>query len=349
MPGTTAITRSQKAPTCGISGWVEPSGLLSHEGAACRLDPRHTVVHLHGWTKALSASPIAAAEKLGFKTVCTLHDFFTACPNGGFFDYVTNTPCTRVALSMDCVTARCDKRHHAHKLFRVARSYTWREFGRLPASVHHFIALSKQSVEQLRPYLPPQAQFHWLRNVINIAKKPPVNVAANSTVVCVGRLDQEKGVTLLAEAARDLGLPIKFVGDGPLRAALEAIPGMAVTGWLAAEQVVQEIEKASILVFPSRWHETYGLVVEEAAARGVAAIVSDVSAPSERIEQGVTGWHFESGSKTGLQHALTQALTGDAAASAGMAAYERYWIDAPTPSAHVERLKALYNTVLSGS
>ena len=58
-----------------------------------RQDPASTVVHLHGYTKALSTSPALAARLAGFSTVCTLHDFFAACPNGAFYDYQREEPC----------------------------------------------------------------------------------------------------------------------------------------------------------------------------------------------------------------------------------------------------------------
>ena len=104
------------------------------------------------------------------------------------------------------------------------------------------------------------------------------------------RLDREKGVQLLAEVAKELAIPITYVGDGPLRAEIEAMPGATVTGWVARDQVYRHLSTARCLVFPSLWYETYGLTVAEAAAYGVPAIVSDISAAAERVEDGVTGW-----------------------------------------------------------
>lgn len=65
------------------------------------LNPATTIVHLHGYTKALTTSPVRAATTLGFKTVCTLHDFYTACPNGAFFDFQRRTACPKRGLSLD--------------------------------------------------------------------------------------------------------------------------------------------------------------------------------------------------------------------------------------------------------
>jgi glycosyltransferase involved in cell wall biosynthesis len=310
------------------------------------LDRRQTIVHLHGYTKALTTTPVLAASRGGFTTICTLHDFFAACPNGAFFDYRQRQPCSLRALSGRCVFTDCDKRHMAHKAYRVARGLAQRHAARFPASVRDYITLSEQSMQLLRPYLPADSCFHALSNIINVARDQPVDAGANRHLVAVGRLDAEKGVMLAAEAARHAGLPIVFVGDGPLRDDVEAT-GARVTGWLTAERVREEVEHARCLVFPSLWYETFGLVVDEAAARGIPAIVSDVSAPSERIVDGETGWLYPSGDIRALESRLRLTRDAEVVRTAGAAAYRRYWSDPSDPSRHAQRLAAIYETALA--
>jgi glycosyltransferase involved in cell wall biosynthesis len=310
------------------------------------LDPRHTILHLHGYTKALSVSPVAAAQAAGFRVICTLHDFFAACPNGAFFDYVRMAPCPRVALSVSCITASCDKRHRLHKLFRVARSVTQRQIGQFPGETGDYITLSERSTNMMRPYLPASANFHRLDNVIDIARRAPVDPAANHAITCVGRLDEEKGVRLLADAAAVTGLQVVFVGDGPLRAELEARPEVTVTGWVTPAEVVARLDQARCLVFPSLWYETFGLVVDEAAARGVPAVVSDISAAAERVKDSVTGWHFHSGDVASLAASLQKTRVDADVEAAGAAAYSAYWRDPPTRQSHAAALIGIYRKVL---
>lgn len=310
------------------------------------LDPQSSVVHLHGYTKALSTTPALAASQAGIPIVCTLHDFFAACPNGAFFDYRKQQPCRLRALSGSCALTVCDKRHPVHKAYRVVRGLSQRHVARFPASVHHYITLSNQSAELLKPYLPDRARFHPLVNIINVENAHPVDAAASSTLLVVGRLDAEKGVLLAAEAARRAALPIVFVGEGPLREAVEAT-GARVTGWLSADGVRAEIDRARCLVFPSMWYETFGLVVTEAAARGVPAIVSDIAAPAERITDGRTGWVFRSGDLDDLIRCI--ALTQDNARvrEAGASAYHEYWSNPSSPDRHTSELIAIYDRVIS--
>jgi glycosyltransferase involved in cell wall biosynthesis len=310
------------------------------------LPRERTVVHLHGYTKALTTSPVKVARRLGFPVVCTLHDFFAACPNGAFFDYAKQVPCPRRALSVGCIVTHCDKRHYVHKLFRVVRGLTQRYHGGFPRNVQHYISLSERSAAILGPYLPSAARLHRLPNVTDVTHEPQVPLADNRTIICIGRLDLEKGVRLLAEVGRQLGLGVTFVGDGPLRAEIEAIPGVSVTGWVSSDEVRQHLAQARCLVFPSLWYETYGLVVAEAAARGIPAIVSDISAAAERVQDGVTGWQFRSGDPADLARCLRLIRDDALIQAAGDAAYRAFWTNAATWRAHADRLVGVYRVAL---
>jgi glycosyltransferase involved in cell wall biosynthesis len=310
-------------------------------------DPDFTVVHLHGYTKALTASPVRAAVRRGFKVVCTLHDFFTACPNGAFFDYVESKPCMRRGLSMDCIKTNCDKRHYAHKVYRVARSAVQRSVGMLPGGVMDYITLSQRSAELLKSYLPANARYHPLENLIEVTRAPPVNVAANEAVIAVGRLDIEKGIEVLLQAAARTGVTLTLVGDGPLRALAQTQENCRITGWISPEDVLAELDKARCLVFPSLWYEAYGLVVAEAAARGVPSIVSTISAAAERVVDGVHGWHVRPGDAEDLARCLMASNNDDTLRVMGQAAYNRFWAAPPTRANHTAGLLAIYETMVA--
>ena len=322
------------------AAWAEATRIFAG------LDPRRSIVHLHGYTKALSTSPLRAAERAGIPIICTLHDFFAACPNGAFFDYQAGVPCPRTALSFSCIAAHCDKRHRAHKAFRVARAAAQR-LDAFPRRVHHYVTLSRRSAGIMRPYLPDDAHLYPLANIVEAPEAPPVDVARNQALVHVGRLDEEKGVRLLAEAAARARRPLVLVGDGPLRAALEGRPGLRITGWVSPAEVQAELSAARALAFPSLWYETFGLVVDEAASRGVPALVSDISAAAERVRAGEAGWHVPAGDIDAWARAIA-ALDDDAAVSRlGAAAHAAFWQDPPTASRHVAGLRRIYAEVLA--
>jgi glycosyltransferase involved in cell wall biosynthesis len=335
-----------KHPAAALRGlWNRAAGAALRELIA-PLDRRRCIVHLHGYTKALTAVPALAARQAGFRTVCTLHDFFAACPNGAFYDYRKQTPCPLVALSPACIAARCDKRHQAHKAYRVMRGMVQRHRAQFPGCVRDYITLSRRSAELLLPYLPDDSAFYPLENIIDAPVASPVDVAANRSLLVLGRLEAEKGVTLAAEAAQQAHWPIVFAGDGPQRAEVETLGG-EVTGWISAEHVWHELAKARCLVFPSRWYETFGLVVSEAAARGVPSIVSDISAAAERVTDGVTGWIFRSGDRDDLTRCMANLRDDAVVRAAGEAAYRQFWLSPPDRQRHTQELLSIYGRVLT--
>ena len=93
----------------------------------------------------------------------------------------------------------------------------------------------------------------------------------------VGRLAKEKNVdTLLAAFAaiqqRHSGAKLLLVGDGPLRAALGArCPQAIFTGNLSGVALAEAYASSDLFLFPSLT-ETYGNVVPEALASGLAVV-----------------------------------------------------------------------------
>jgi glycosyltransferase involved in cell wall biosynthesis len=168
-------------------------------------------------------------------------------------------------------------------------------------------------------------------------------------MVAIGRLDLEKGIEILLKAAQQSGMPLTLVGDGPLRQRAEASGVCRVTGWISREAVLAELETARCLVFPSLWYETYGLAVAEAAARGVPAIVSNICAAAERVEDGVTGWHVRAGDVDDLIRCLTIVKDNHVVQSAGQAAYASFWSSPPTRNRHIADLTAVYREILNRS
>jgi glycosyltransferase involved in cell wall biosynthesis len=113
----------------------------------------------------------------------------------------------------------------------------------------------------------------------------------------VGRISPEKGIptalAAFAAVADDLpGWDLVVAGDGPQRAALET-PGDERVRWLGYVAGRADLgalyRSCDVLVLPSR-AEPWGVVVLEAAAAGLALIVSDVvGAAVELVRPGVNG------------------------------------------------------------
>lgn len=98
-----------------------------------------------------------------------------------------------------------------------------------------------------------------------------------------GRFEPEKGFDWLLEALADTDIPLKVAGDasGYLSSG-RAIPGQVeFSGHLDREGMGEFYRHARLLVVPSLWDETFGLVVAEALSCGTPVIVSDLGALAE--------------------------------------------------------------------
>jgi glycosyltransferase involved in cell wall biosynthesis len=311
------------------------------------LDPSRTIVHVHCWTKALSSSVVASAVRAKFPVVQTVHEYFNACPTGCFYLHREREICTLKPLSLRCVLTDCDSRSYAVKLYRVARQWVTHRFGKIPGGIREYFTVSEFSRRVVEPFLPVARRMHAIGNPVEVAREPRVPASRNRAFAFVGRLSAEKGPTLLAEAARIAGVDVVFIGDGPERAAIErANPAATITGWLDPAGVAARVREARCVVVPSMWYETFGLVVLEAAACGIPAIVPTETAPSDLIVPGETGLAFPRADTERLADAL-RVMSDDATVERmGLAAYTAYWADPPTMAAHVDRLVAAYRDVI---
>ena len=218
----------------------------------------------------------------------------------------------------------------------------------MPSGIEDFVGLSRRSVELMAPHLPADARIHELENIIDLLQRPRVAIRRQGTLLYIGRLDPEKGIRILLEAADRTAESIVFVGEGPLRAEVEASGRHRVTGWKSAAEVQAELDSARCLLFPSQWYETYGLVVSEASARGVPSIVSDVSAAAERVRHGETGLIFKSGNVEALTACLIESKDAGGLDRLGAGAYDSYWANPPDRKNHTSRLLGIYDSVLEG-
>lgn len=311
------------------------------------MDLRRTVVHVHGWDKALSSSVLRAALLMGAKVLCTFHDYVSVCPNGGFYNHPRDQICRLQPLSLSCVMESCDRRGYGHKLWRVVRHSVQRRWGLLPGAIKHVVAVSDFSRRILEPFLPAGVRIHRVQNMIGVARGAAADPAVNNAYVMAGRMSREKGPHLLAAVAGRTDWPVRFVGEGESLADIRRLaPRSPVTGWLSHDDVLKEIGGARALIFPSLWHETEGLVVLEAAALGIPSVVADACAARDLVIDGETGLYFRSGDDGHLQSVMDRLQDHELVRRLGAAAYRRYWNNPRSLERHITDLERVYELVL---
>lgn len=138
-------------------------------------------------------------------------------------------------------------------------------------------------------------------------------------VLCLGRLDSQKGFDLAVEAwpsivARFPQSRLTIAGDGPERPALErriAELGLTQTielvGWVAPDSVPSLINSATLVVMPSRW-EGFPSVGLQAAAMARPIVATRVGGLRDIVADKDTGILVKPGDSVALGEAIVSLL-----------------------------------------
>ena len=251
-----------------------------------RLNPDNTIINIHGWTKALSSSVFDIAFKMKFKVVLTLHDYFTACPNGGYFNYKENKICYLNPLSWKCIICNCDSRNYVFKLYRIIRQFVQNKIIKINNRLEYAIAISDFSEKILKNTLGKNTNIIRINNPIDLESSVEIaDLSKNEYYLYVGRVSKEKGVDLFCNAITKLGYRGIVVGDGSEKMQLEKqYSNIDFTGWKSKEEVKKYMKNAKALIFPSRWYEGAPLTPLEAMQYGIPCIVSNVSSATDYVK-----------------------------------------------------------------
>lgn len=163
----------------------------------------------------------------------------------------------------------------------------------------HSIAVSRPIQQRL-----PFASRH-IPNFVVVPPSPPPARALPRSIAFIGRLSHEKAPDLFCELARasQPGLAWHVYGDGPMRASLEAIYSDCVKFHGIVTAMDDVWPTVGALLMPSR-HEGLPLAALEALCQGVPVLASRVGGVPTVVQDGRTGWLFETGDTAGAQAAI---------------------------------------------
>lgn len=155
--------------------------------------------------------------------------------------------------------------------------------------VSHYIAISRLVAERIR------VAYNRAATIIY----PPLDTRAfapssgyDDYYLIVSRLVPYKRIDLAVQAFTRLGLPLRIIGDGRDRAALERMAGPTVRflGRLPDGDVKDHLSRCRAFIFPGE--EDFGLAPLEAMASGRPVIAYAGGGALETVVEGVTGTFF---------------------------------------------------------
>ena len=254
---------------------------------------KHTIVHVHGWSHALSASIFKACLDNDVIPFVTLHDYFSVCPNGGFYNFKEQHVCGLKPMNCKCVGTNCDARNNMQKIYRLIRQCVQDKYVKNNDRVK-YIYISDYSFSKLKKCLKSKNCF-YLHNPVDEYPIDKVNAINNNSYLYIGRISPEKGADVFCKAISQLGIKGTVIGDGPLKKELaKKFPMIEFAGWKSKQDILPYIKQARCLIFPSKCYEGAPLTTEECLNAGIPCIVSDVCAATDQIEDSVNGYIFKS-------------------------------------------------------
>jgi glycosyltransferase involved in cell wall biosynthesis len=296
------IELSASAPTWCVSDIGEQAALAAMR--AWRPD----VVYVH-----LIESPALEARLLDLApAVLFAHSYHGMCISGEkTFKFPDVRPCG-LPFGWKCLL-----HFYPHRCGGLSPITMWQDY--LKQSERHSILPKYSAIVTASEYLRRELiangvkpdRVHKLAMPVSAtfaeAWNQPVASRRNETkkIIFVGRMGLLKGVGILLDsmpavaAALNSQINLTFIGDGPARTtweerarrvqARDARISIQMAGWKKPEEVRAMLAEADLLVVPSVWPETFGLVGPEAGRLGIPAAAFDVGGISEWLVDGVNG------------------------------------------------------------
>ncbi len=303
-----------------------------------KLPPKKTVYHVHGWIKALTASIFAVMKNNNIVPFVTLHDYFSICPNGGFYNYSKDKKCNLVPMSIKCLFCNCDKRSYMQKIWRYIRQAVQDKYIRYNSNII-YVYISGFSFSKMKKYLKCN-KYIYLKNPCDKFSVFVKDASLNKSYYYIGRMSPEKGIDLFLKAMTGLKLHGTVIGDGMDISLLEEkYPLIKFEGWKTHKQIEDLIINARCLVYPSKCYEGSPLTIPEVLGCGIPCIVPDDCAAAGFIQDGINGYIYKSGNIGELKKAI---LKMESETKEGVFNYKQWNTDIYLIDKHVKDLICIY-------
>jgi glycosyltransferase involved in cell wall biosynthesis len=321
----------------------------AYRGVAAMLGRKHyDIVHVQNFFPLISPSVIYAARAKGVPVVHSLRNYRLVCPSGTLFrEGRICEICTRKAVPWPGAVHACYRGNHGASTVAATMLAVHNALGTWRKGVALYVALSEFARAKF-----VQSGFSSERIAIKpnfVDPDPGVGNGRGNFAVYVGRLSAEKGVHTMLAAWAELGqiLPLKVVGDGPLRGAVMAmansIKGVQFLGARTKDEVLQMMGEAALVIVPSEWYEPFGRVVIEAYSKGTPVVAATSGGLTELVSEGQTGFMFQPGNAEQLAVAIRSALSDPERLLRMRHAARQEFCKKYTASANLRMLLAIYS------
>lgn len=280
----------------------------------CRLikECKPEVAHIHLFCGGLSPSILKALKMNNIPIVQTVHDYRLLCPANAFLD-ADNQICEKCINKsyFQCAIKKCVDGNIFYSTMVALEAYYRKYFINPLDYINHFIFVSRFS--QLKHIEFDDRYTNVSSHLFNFTTIPDVYPVAEKGeyFLYFGRLSKEKGVLTLIDAATKTGIKLKIVGTGPMFDEIQAYAStnanIQVLGHQSGSAITDIIKKSSFIIVPSEWYENNPMTVLEAFAIGKPVIGAKIGGIPEIINDGKTGYLFDSRNTHDLERSIQRA------------------------------------------
>lgn len=308
------------------------------------------VAHLHNVYHHLTPSILPVLKAHGIPIVMTLHDYNLLSPNYSLFHHGRVHEEDAWGWHWTCVKNKCVKNSRAQSLLATFEMIWQHKIKKYYDLVDRFLAPSQFMFDLCVKFGWPREKFLHLPLPIDAAVWVPVAEEGNY-VTYIGRLSEEKGLSVLLEAARlTPQIQYKIIGTGPdatkLQQAAADLPNVHFVGFKTGPELHALIAQARLLVLPAVWYENCPISVLEAKAMGKIMIASAIGGLPELLPSELL---VPPGNPAALAERITRWYTAPAAArrEVGLKLRQEVEYHNSLPK-HLGVLERLYTDVLRG-
>jgi glycosyltransferase involved in cell wall biosynthesis len=261
------------------------------------------LAHLHNIDGQISPSILRVLKKKNIPIVQTLHDYKLICPNAKL--YAKNKICLacKNGKYYNCILKKCVHDSFLKSVLAAFESYFNKSFFKRQNLIDVFIAPSKFMKEICVSFGIDEKKMVVINNFLNdeYFHKADEAVKAEDYLLYFGRLESEKGVEVLLQSYKELRekQPLKIVGDGRMREALEKMAEgeekIEFLGYKEQAELEDIIKKAKAIIIPSLWYENMPYNLIESLSLSKVVIAARTGGMSEMIDDKVSGFLFKRG------------------------------------------------------
>lgn len=262
------------------------------------------LIHFH-CIQTLGIDMLNLCHKKGIKYAVTMHDAWWCCPRQFMLDK-KNIFCDQYKVNPAICKERCDIEND----FFYARKH---EIFKALKHAERIWTPSRTFMKQIENNF-MFADINPNTNGIVIPKSP-IRKTDTSHIVFgfFGGKFEVKGYSLLKETFRELSeknwklvlvdTQMKFGIDSEMKRDWKN-SSVEIHSFVPHDKIYDLYAKIDVLLFPSNWKESFGLMVREAIASNVFVICSDCGGPIEAVSHGENGLIFQRGNKEEFKKCL---------------------------------------------